>query len=117
MGRIIGTINLKKFDKAFKLLETHEQPMRSWTRGLIENLYVLSAQIGQPSPMASIGDMDNTPRSVYLPTGGGTQRWATDHGYIASPGGFSHLGVNYSSAQMGGPQGCDVGIQIGTVNT
>lgn len=118
--QITGKVRLDRFDRDFRLLERREQPMRSWTKGLLEILYISHAQIVQGAPYSGGYDIDKTPRAAYQKVGaGGVPRWMSDHGKIVSPGGFTPPGnvLEAGDFRYQIANGCDMGIQIGTDNT
>ncbi len=118
----IATLDFKRFDRDWLLLEHRRQPMRSWTKGLFEMLYLRCAQIGGAAPLAGY-DNDGTPRNWAMGSySGSVQRALDDHGRIAAPGGLSYFktagqwGTN-SSELWKYMQGNEIGIQIGNDNT
>lgn len=121
MPTIIGRLKLERFDKDFRLLERREQPMRSWTVGLMNILYVSHAQILPAAPFTCLGDINNTTRTMSIEAtwGSAGYRYMISHGRVAALPGFATLAsVNsYDAGNDGMVQGCDIGIQIGNDNT
>jgi hypothetical protein len=115
MARIIGTLKLNRFDKDMRLLEHTEQPMRSWTKGLVEILYTAHAQPSAGAPYAALGDIDKTTRNIYNQSPNaffGTS--GRDLGRVAAPPGFAPIYMLNNTATFPTPIGCDLGIQIGS---
>ncbi len=111
-------IGLKRFDKNWRLLESREQPCRSFTQGFIETLYMKHAQIITPVVLAAY-DVDGMARDFAMAGMTGDFRWLESTGLVTSPGGLSafHTGqVNYgtnSTVLWKYAQGNEHGIQVG----
>jgi len=116
--RFTGTLKLERLSKDYRLLERRVLPMRSWTRGLIDILYESFASIQVPTTFAGPYDIDSTPRLMTQKADvSGARNWVS-HGLVAAPPGFSTIAARgYAQDIYRVVNGCDVGIQVGTVNT
>jgi hypothetical protein len=123
MAKLTGTLGLKRFDKDYHLLESRVQPMRSWTRGMMELLYLWHANIQYGTGYLGNGDIDGIARLWSV---GGIQqfnRWYDPQGMVAAHGGKScfHTPIgnwNTNAAiWFGVLQGHQIGIQAGNDNT
>jgi len=118
MGKITGQLKLERFDKNYRLLERRVQPMRSWTKGLIELLYTHASLVPAGTPYANNGDPDNNIRNLYLASGGATYRSMANTGQVVGGGGYAGLPAKYPAFQHNQAiMGSDIGIQIGNGNT
>jgi hypothetical protein len=116
--RIVGTLKLERYDKNFRLLERRVQPMRSWTKGLIDILYGAHASIQVATTFPGMYCIDRTPRDATLKADVSGAWNMENWGFIGGPPGFTALNNKaYTTGFLEWEQGCDVGIQVGTDNT
>lgn len=117
-------LGLRRFDKNMNLLESREQPFRSWTLRFIQILYVMSAEISTGAPY-NVPDITNTNRGLDAQkNGNAAQRWNKDNMVIAGPAGGSatymfhgnELSVNQIKPALRVP-GYNLGIVVGSDNT
>jgi hypothetical protein len=110
--------------KTFRVLERRHFPMKSWTQGFFENLYVLHAQTTYAAPQTTV-DVDNNARFIdaYQASGATNVRFYGNALRLNSPPGN---GANIGDGYIAGNgiwvpyyslPGCDGGIQVGTGNT
>ena len=131
MSKLLTTVSLSRYktDKMglpTKLLERKTQPSRSFTIGLLDQLYTSFAKIGYSAPYSSaksidkvLIDLSNYEFSSY------NQAGVHANLQVAAPGGNSAVfpyvvstaGLTYLYQMTHGTKGCDLGIQVGTDNT
>ncbi len=130
MSKFLTTLELARFktDRGLpvKLLERRRQPVRSFTKGFVEQLYICFARIPYTSPYQLAKDIDGTlvdmsshEFSSYN-TGGianNLQHAAPGGGGLVFPYPASTAGLTYLYQAVSGVMGCDLGIQVGTDNT
>lgn len=116
---------LERINERGRLLERREQKAHSFTRGLIDLLYVASSQLQLAAPY-SIKDIDNTPRDVDVqPMTGTGNRSMSCHLRMGSPAGQGSVQVdpgtdtnpNFLFPIRSSIIGNDLGIQVGIDNT
>jgi hypothetical protein len=118
MGRLVSQIKLERFDGNYRLLERRVQPMRSWTRGLIDILYTYAYQIPAAAPFSNLGDVNNAVRLLFDTNSGTTYRQQFSNGKVVGAGGFAGEPSTYPFfLHQLTLMGCDIGIQVGNDNT
>lgn len=112
-------LTLARMDKDYRLLEKRELPSHSWTRGLLELLYLYSARIPRTSPynltpvdLSSVFDGSIIPISSDS-HGAQTLRVATGGGSASYWDFFS----TNEKTRVPFLNGADIGICVGTDNT
>lgn len=122
MGRLTGTVKLQRFSQDRKILDTRIQPMRSFTKGLIENMYLHHAHLLTGTAYSGGSDVDRAARRTFLFTPGTGARSWSNQSSITAPGGLTPVYHTLTPTLNSMPayvilSGCDIGIQVGTDNT
>ncbi|MDD5539697.1 MAG: hypothetical protein PHG61_03295 [Candidatus Marinimicrobia bacterium] len=118
--KIKTTLGLKRFDKDYRLLEEKIQPSKSWTKGMLEILYLMHAGIAAASPY-NMKDINNVGQDIDS-EGHSYCGYSSCNLRIASGGGKSGLHGIQDIAQGGSGDylmrinvNCsNIGIVIGT---
>ncbi|MDD4985697.1 MAG: hypothetical protein PHQ43_07905 [Dehalococcoidales bacterium] len=111
-------LNLKRFDRNWKLLEERSQPSRSWTLGMLQMLYTSHLQFTSAAPYAGPTNVDRTIMPIDTESGPATLGYTLGLNRVVAPSGHSAtLAVSGNwNEYMFGP-GSSYGIQVGTDNT
>jgi hypothetical protein len=122
-------LTLTKINKQDRIIETRKQPVRSFTRNLMELLYIAHARIQSAAPR-TIYDITGGIRNIDVqsPSGGIGYRRLKPNLLVASPGGKGQVVVGQAyqdgnTTFTADPQlgmvmpGELIGIQIGSSNT
>jgi hypothetical protein len=115
---------IDRLDKNGRLLEHREQPSRSFTRGLLELLYIGALQPTSAVPATSV-DVDMVTRYLDLEYSGGIARGVSALLKMGAPCGNSMFQAHSSFVGGSSPpyppnvvlNGSDLGIQVGVGDT